>query len=118
MKVWDVGGVMMWAVGAPAYHPLQRPPSPPRLLLLQEVDCFPLLQQHMSSLGYLSVFAARTGDRTDGCATFWQVAGGKAGELVGGIVFCRLSTSLPWIQSSLASTGLPHVRDISSSSFF
>ena len=53
---------------------------PPTHLLLQEVDCFPLLQQQMSSLGYLSVFAARTGDRTDGCATFWQVAGGKVGR--------------------------------------
>ncbi|GAX73472.1 hypothetical protein CEUSTIGMA_g924.t1 [Chlamydomonas eustigma] len=43
----------------------------PDVVCMQEVDVFDQLQVPMRRLGYVGVNVARTGDRSDGCATFW-----------------------------------------------
>lgn len=43
----------------------------PHILCLQEVDHFEELKEDLRFKGYDGIFKARTGNRVDGCATFW-----------------------------------------------
>lgn len=72
----------------------------PHVVCLQEVEHFAELQRDLEQHGYEGLYLQRTGDRNDGCATFWCVlcAGGVIYTCITGTV-----TRLPWWTTSRCS---------------